>query len=164
MGATGFTDTVVVVEQPPGIMYVMVAVPVPDPVIAPVEGLIDATVVLLLIHKPPGVASLNTALLHMAVVPVIGEGNATINIGVLAEQPIAVVYTIEVVPADAPPDTTPVVDTTVAIAVFVQLHVPPGVASLSVVALPWHMVVAPLIGATGFTTTDVVTKHPPAVV
>ena len=131
--------------------------PVPDPVIAPVVALIDATVVLLLAHKPPDVASLNVALLHIAVLPVIGEGSATINIGVLAEQPAPVVYTIEVRPPGAPPDATPVPDTTVAMEVFVQLQVPPGVASLNVVELPWQIVVTPVIGATGFTVTGAVT-------
>ena len=125
------------------------------PVIAPVEGLIDAMVVLLLPHEPPAVASLSIPLLHIAVLPVIGAGSVTTVTGMLAEQPRLVVYTAEVVPP-VPPDTTPVVLTIVAMAVFVQLQVPPGVASLNVVLLPWQIVADPVIGATGFTVIVVV--------
>lgn len=49
--------------------------------------------------------------------------------------------------ATLPPVTTPVPGTTGAIADGVLVHVPPAVASLSVVVLPVHTVVVPVIAA-----------------
>jgi hypothetical protein len=49
----------------------------------------------------------------------------------------------------APPQTTPAA--TVAIAVLLLLHAPPGVASANVVQVPTHTLVLPVIGPIGFT-------------
>ena len=62
------------------------------------------------------------------------------------------------------PYTNPVVTSIVATPVLLLVHVPDGVASLSIVVLPAHTVAVPVIAATGFTETDVVTKQPPAMV
>jgi hypothetical protein len=46
------------------------------------------------------------------------------------------------------------------IAVLLELHAPPGTASVNAVVDPWHMLLAPLIAPTevvGFTTTELVT-------
>ena len=51
----------------------------------------------------------------------------------------------------AMPVTTPVPGTTVAVAAGATLHVPPAVASVRVVLLPWHMLSVPFIGVVGFT-------------
>lgn len=54
----------------------------------------------------------------------------------------------------ATPFTVPVNDPTVAIVVLLLLHVPPGVASLSVMLPPVPTVVVPVTGpGTGFTVT-----------
>ena len=63
---------------------------------------------------------------------------------------------IEVTPPDTPV-IIPVVSPAVATDIFVLLQVPPAVASLNVVVLPWHIVADPVIGATGLTVTGIVT-------
>ncbi len=58
---------------------------------------------------------------------------------------------------EATPVTTPVDEPTVAIAVLLLLHVPPDVALLSVVVLPWQTLAVPVMGDKGlFLKTDVV--------
>ena len=64
------------------------------------------------------------------------------------------------VPAETPV-TTPAVATTVAIAGRLLVHVPPGVASESVVVVPTHIPVAPVMGDIGFTLTVLVAVHAP---
>lgn len=60
------------------------------------------------------------------------------------------------------PETMPVEDPTTAIAVELLLHVPPGVLLLSVVVLPLHTSVVPVIAAgNGFTVTVAVVKPVP---
>jgi hypothetical protein len=61
------------------------------------------------------------------------------------------------------PETNPVV-VMVATAVLLLVHVPPGVASDKRVVYPWHTLVIPVIGASGFTVTVTEEIQPPAVV
>ena len=67
-----------------------------------------------------------------------------------------------VVPA-AKADTIPPGLVIVATPVFVLLHVPPVVASLSIVVVPAHILVVPVIGVAGFTVTTAVAEQPAAV-
>ena len=62
------------------------------------------------------------------------------------------------------PDTTPVGETT-AIAVLLEDHVPPVVASVNVAVKPWQTSVAPAIAAgNGLTVTGAFEEHPAAVI
>ena len=60
---------------------------------------------------------------------------------------VVTVYVIVAVPA-ATPVTTPVLEFTVATAVFDDVHTPPAVALVNVVVEPAHTSVVPLIAAT----------------
>jgi hypothetical protein len=61
-GGSGLTLTAAIAVQPTGVVYVIVAVPVAIPETIPAV-LTDATEVLLLLHVPPAVASLNVTVL-----------------------------------------------------------------------------------------------------
>jgi hypothetical protein len=96
---TGFTVTTVVVKQPVPNVYVIVVVPPgfapPVTVVVGVEtavGVTVATVVTLLLHVPPGVASLKIVVRpeHMVVLPVIGRGTEFTVMVTVAVQPVAV--------------------------------------------------------------------------
>jgi hypothetical protein len=138
---------------------VITDVPGAIPFVTPVE-LTVATDVLLLAHVPPGVRLFNIVALpwQTDVLPVIGNSALTLTV-IVAVQPIDVMYCINDVPA-ATPVTTPVPGVIVAMPVFPLLHVPPGVASLSVVVLPTQTVATPVIGAIGFTVMVMVDIHP----
>src|ERR1019366_9069008 len=80
-----------------------------------------ATAVLLLLHVPPGVASVSVVVLpaQTVAVPVTDDGNAFTVTVAEAVQPPDVVYVIDAVPG-AMPETTPVLPT-VATAVLLLL-------------------------------------------
>lgn len=63
-----------------------------------------------------------------------------------------------------PPDmpvTTPVVEPTVAMAVLPEVHVPPGAVLLSVIVMPAHTLVLPVMpGGAGVTVTIAVILQP----
>ena len=130
----------------------------------PGPGVIVATVVILLLHVPPGVASLNVvfAPTQIVVAPTIGAGSGFTTNDVVVIHPVPNVYVITVVPPGlAPPVTNPVLVPIVATAVRLLLHVPPGVPSLKVVVSPAHIVVLPDIAAgKGLTVTVTVLKQP----
>jgi hypothetical protein len=141
----------------------MVATPAVTPQALPVL-LIVATVVLLLLHVPPAVASLSSV--HepsqTSNVPSIAVIGFTVTT-VVMEQPVGNVYVIVAVPPATPP-TTPVTRSTVATEVGVLVHVPPP-ASVNGVVEPWQTVVTPLIAAgNGFTVIMVVAKQPVAAI
>ena len=71
----GLITTGVVVLQPPSV-YVIVAEPAVPPVMLPVDGLMEAMIVLLLPHTPPETASESIVLdpEQIVVVPEIAEG------------------------------------------------------------------------------------------
>lgn len=85
----GLTVTVVVVIQPvDDKVYVIVAVPVAIPVTTPVLNPILAMSASLLVHVPPGVASVNVVVRprHTFVTPDILAGNGlTVNVAVIAQ-------------------------------------------------------------------------------
>lgn len=60
--------------------------------------------------------------------------------------------------------TNPVDEPMVATAVLLLLHVPPPVASVSVVVLPAHNELRPDMADSGFTVSTTVAKHPPGTV
>ena len=69
----------------------------------------------------------------------------------VALQPVLRVYDTAIRPVEIP-ETIPVDEPMVATEVLLLLHMPPGVASESVVVVPAHKLVAPVIAAgTGFT-------------
>jgi hypothetical protein len=123
---------------------------VPDtrPHARPVELPIVATVVLLLLHAPPAVASLRVVQVpaHIVVVPIIAAGDEVTVATIVAVQPPLMVYEITAVPAETP-QSVPVLPM-VATDTLLLLQVPPGVASLSVVHRPVHNNGTPLM-ATG---------------
>ena len=117
--------------QPVVVVYVIIAVPFVTPETAPDEMSTVAIAVLLLLHVPPLVASLNVVVLpaQTVVMPVIGAMGFTVTV-VVAAQPVDIVYVIAVVPADTP-DTIPDPKPIVAIAADPEVHVPPVAASLN---------------------------------
>ena len=72
-----YTVKVIVVLQPVLSVLMMVAVPAPMPVTNPVVASIYATPGSVLLHEPPGVASLSVVVwpTHRLVIPVIGSGS-----------------------------------------------------------------------------------------
>lgn len=102
-----------------------------------------ATLVLLLLHVPPPVVSLNVMLspTHIVDDPMIADGAAdTVTTVVLVQLPAAVNVMVAV-PDDTPVTTPPV---TVAMLVLLLLHVPLPADELSVVVDPAHTVPVPL--------------------
>ena len=83
---------------------------------------------------------------HTFIVPVITAGKGLTVTVVVTKHPVGKVYDITEVPPDTPV-TTPVPATTVATAGVALLHVPPAVASASVVVEAWHTVVVPVMTA-----------------
>ena len=143
----------------------MVAVPTAPALTGPGGATVAATVVLLLLHVPKGVASLNCEdkPVHELMVPVIAAGCVfTVRLVIDTHPVTGTVYVIAVVPANTP-FTVP--EVTVAILVLPLVHVPPDVVLLNAVVKPSHTTGVPVIaGGAGFTVTVVVTEHPvPAV-
>ena len=133
-------------------MLTPVTIPVVIPTVAAPVG------VLVLVHVPPGVASVRVSVVpaHRLPAPLIAADAADTVIPIVAVQPDAVVYVTVAgpalfpvtIPVDAPTDTVASDDD----------HVPPVVASLSVIDEPTHTaVVVPVIAAgNAFTVTLVV--------
>ena len=125
-------------------------------------AVIVATDVVLLLHVPPVLRSVNTIVepAHTGVEPDMADGNELTVTTVVAEQPVLSAYVIIEVPADAPV-TTPVPLTTVATEVVPLAHVPPVVRSVKVIVELTQTGVEPEI-ATGvaLTVTIVVTEQP----
>ena len=70
---------------------------------------------------------------------------------------------MDVVPAPTPV-TTPVDETMVATELVPLVQVPPGLASVRVIALPWHTLASPVIVGNKYTLMVAVALHPAAVV
>jgi hypothetical protein len=162
---SALTVTTVVITQPVGKVYVMVAAPTVSPVTMPVNKLTVATVVLLLLHVPPAVASLNIVVSpkHTFVLPVIGAGNGfTVTVVVMKQPNVYVIVVVAaVVPPNEPPVKNPLTGLIVAMVVFALLHIPPALASLKVVVRPWHTIVLPVITAGSALTVTVVVEAQP---
>jgi hypothetical protein len=146
------TVTVVVttaVPQATGTVYDITVVPVVRPytVAAPPLTPSVPTVGTLLLHVPPGVASVNVVMPPqvIVVVPTIGAAVATLDtetrkVDVAVPQAVVAVYVNVVVPA-ATPVTIPEVTPTVATPGVLLLHVPPDTVLVAVVVAPTHIVV-----------------------
>src|SRR4051812_6159886 len=91
IGAIGFTVSVPVAVHPAPdpAEYEMVVVPPDTPEANPVDDPTTPTDVLLLLHVPPGVASLNDVVLpaHTTIEPIIGATAATTFTGVVELHP-----------------------------------------------------------------------------
>jgi hypothetical protein len=115
----------------------------------------------LLLQVPPVTASVRIVVeaWHTVKLPVIAAGNGfTVKIAVVV-QPVGKVYVILVVPASIP-DTTPPASI-VATVVILLAHVPPAVASVSVVVRPWQTLSVPvMIEGSEFTVTIAVEMQP----
>ena len=87
---TGLTENVVVAMQPVGKVYDIVAVPEVTPYASPEDRPMVATAALLLVHMPPGVASVKVVVLpgHTAAPPPITSGRALMVTVVIAVQPV----------------------------------------------------------------------------
>jgi len=88
-GGGGCTVTNVVTEQPPAV-YMIVVIPDERPYTTPLEDPTVATPVLLLLHEPPVVTSLNAVVdsIHTLRVPPIAEGGRfTVTVDVV-KQPV----------------------------------------------------------------------------
>ena len=143
----GTTVSVVAAAQPVLSVNVILVVPAVSPDTMPVDDVIVATVLLLLVHVPGAEASLSVvpAAVHIIGRPVIAAGNGLITTPSNAMQPLLRVYVIIAVPAPVPVKIP--VDPIPAIAVLLLLQVPEGVASESVVVAPWQIIAVPPIGA-----------------
>ena len=109
-----------------------------------------ATTVLVLLHTPPVVASVNVVdepaiiVAVPLIVPAAGEGLTVITwVAAAVPQPLVTVYDMVVVP-DVRPITIPEAFT-VATTVLVLLHTPPLVASVKVVDELAHTLTVPMI-------------------
>ena len=127
--------------------------PADTPVTMPVEPTV-AIAVLLLLHVPPDVVSVNVKLLpehkedEPAINPAIGKGlTVMIFLLVTVPQTLLTVYLIVSTPA-VTPVTTPV-EPTEAEAVFDDDHVPPEIVSVRVTVLPTHKTNGPVIVPAG---------------
>ena len=139
----------------------MVTDPGKSPVTVP-NGDTGAAAPELVPHVPPPTSSARVIAspTHTWLGPVIGNGGIVMFTIWNTVQPNLVVYIMAVAP-DATPVTTPEVEFIVAAPVIVLLHVPPGVASASVIVRNLHTVVGPVIGAgSGFTVTTLVAAQP----
>ncbi len=142
----------------------MVVVSAVTPVNIPVVTLIVAVPGVAELHVPPLTLLLSVALLpmHRVVFPAIVVGSGLTVIVAVVMQPKGVVYSMATF-AGVTPVIVPLLMSAVATAVFVLLHVPEGVVSLSIILLPWHTMAGPVIGVSGFTVTVVVAEQPAAV-
>ncbi len=147
----------------------MVEVPGVRPVTTPVPETVHTTV-LVLAQATKGVVVLSVMVLpaHTVVGPVIGAGMAATLTTVVVIQPPEEVYVMVAVPGAGVADTPvirPLPLTMEAIALLLLLHVPPGVAELRVVEIPWQTVVMPVMFAgMGNTVKVLMVIHPAAVV
>ena len=159
------TVTVVVAVQPVPSEYVIIDDPPgAKPVTTPEDEPIGAITGLLLLHIPPAGESVNAedVPVHIAVAPVITDGNGlTVNV-VVTKQLEGNVYVIVNVPPGEKPVTTPVGEMG-ASNVLLLLHTPVGVASLNGEDCPTQIFVFPVIAAgIALTVTNLVMKQPVA--
>lgn len=107
---------------------------------------IVARLVLLVLHVPAVVAFVNVVdvPVHPELLPTMPAGEALTVIPIVAFVPQPEEKVMVTAPAETPV-TTPVAGLTVALPVLLLLQVPDGVALVSVVFKPVHMVVAPEI-------------------
>jgi len=140
----GLIVTIVVAVQPPGNVYVIVAVPPEFPSKTPVVEPIDATIGLELPHVPPPEVFAKVVELpgQSTKVPVIAPGTGLTVTACVAKQLPGSVYVITGVPI-ALPVTIPVAEPTEPRLGLLLVHTPPPNALLRVVVAPRQTNVAP---------------------
>jgi hypothetical protein len=140
----------------------MVALPGAIPVTIPLDEPIVAIPPSLELHEPPLAGSVKAVAdpTQTTGVPLIAPGRAlTVTIAVLLHV-VGSIYVMMDVPA-RPPVTTPVVPSIVATSVLPLVHVPPDDVLESVVVLPLHASVVPVIEAgVGLTVNTIVLTQP----
>ena len=124
----------------------MNGVPAAIPVTLPERDPTVPSAVLLLLHVPPGVPSLNVVErpVQTAVTPDIGAGVGLTVTGAITKQPVGTVYVMLGMPV-ATPVTTPVPEPTVAKAGLLLLHTPPAGVLLRLTEDVVHTLVVPVI-------------------
>lgn len=134
-----------VLEQPVGKEYTMSGLPAASPVTSPPDVTV-ACVVLLLLQLPPAGLLLSRAVLPTQTVdaPVMADGITFTVTVVVALHPPARLYVMVAVPG-ATPTTIPELDTTVAIAVLLLVHMPPLTVLLSGMLAVAHTADGPVI-------------------
>ncbi len=141
-----FTVTFLVLLQLVLNWYVIATVPAPMPVITLPVAL--ATAALLLLQVPPAgeLEKIVVRPVHTVAVPVMSVGRGfTVTTCVLLQLPPSE-WVMVVVPA-AIPVTTPVIASTVALAITLLLHVPPLLVLFKVIAEATHTLAGPVIAA-----------------
>jgi hypothetical protein len=139
-----FTVTTSVAAHTPG-PKLIVEVPGLRPVTTP-DGSIVATAVLLLLHVPSVLVSVNVMLLPWQIIPepvIVSPEGFTRTVAVTL-QPAAVVKVTVALPLPCVA-TVPLKVSITTTEVSLLLHVPPPGLLVSVVPVPWHSVVAPLM-------------------
>jgi hypothetical protein len=128
----------------------MTEVPASIPLTNPLDEPIVATAVVPLTHVPPEGMPVKVpdVPIHIDSDPVIMGVGFTVTTAVVV-QPAGVYENVIVAVSAVIPVTMPVVAPTTATVVLLLLHVPPDVASLSVVVAPTHKVRTPVIAAGG---------------
>ena len=117
--------------------------------------------VLLLLHIPPEVASLNVVVepWHTPVVPEIAGGKGLTVIVAVVLQPVELI--VKVIVAVPVPEPVRIPEAEPMLAGPILLHTPPVVASVNVVLDPLQTLAAPVIAiGNGFTVTSVVVMQP----
>jgi hypothetical protein len=163
-GGRGLTVTVAIAVQPELTVYVTVPVPADTPVTAPTLVTGVESVVLELLHEPPGVASVKVIVepTQTAGVPAIAAGEALTVIILFTIHPAPTVYVMLAVPA-VMPVTIPSPEPTRAIATEPELHEPPVDELDKVIVLPVHTLPGPEIAdGAGLTVTTAVVMQPVA--
>ena len=94
-------------------------------------------------HIPPVAVSTSAVVVpeHVVKVPVMGEGAGLIVTGKVTEQPANIVYEMVTAPAEMP--VTIPVEPTAATPDAPELHVPPDIASASVIDAPMQILLLP---------------------
>jgi hypothetical protein len=162
----GFTVTTIVLTQPVGSVYDIIAVPVAMPVTIPVEDPMVAINVLPLAQVPPPGLPLSvvvepTQTLALGLAIIVGNG-FTVTTAVM-RQPVGAVYVTKHVGAPIPV-TIPVDAPIFNIAGQALLHVPPAVAFVRLVVEPTQTdSVPPIAGGFGLTVAMAVVTQPAAV-
>lgn len=138
--------------------------PTVSPESKPEKRPIDATLVLVLVHVPPEVASerLLVTPVHAARDPVIAAGKGLIVTIFVAKHPVLKVYEITLVPGDTPV-TMPLPAPTVATELVPLVHVPLEDASESAIVDVTQVSVDPVIGDAIGNTVTVFTAIQPVI-
>jgi hypothetical protein len=156
----GFTVMGLMAVQPVGNVYKIAGVPAATAVTIPVDPTM-ARAVLLLLHAPPEVRSVNGTVnpAHSVFIPEIADGTGFTVTPVVVAHPVGNVYVMITLPADIPA-VKPVDTPTVAMAVLLLLQAPPPPSANSVVE-PTHTTGVPVVAAgNGLTVTTVVASVP----